>query len=259
MRLALKRQIGKFWPTKSQNRKIILLYHSVGNSPWALPHKVFSDQINWIHDHFQVTTLTNLLHAPSLNNELQVAITFDDGYVSLYDHVAPIMAEKKIRPTVYINTGWIGESENNRKLSVAKLGHYPEESFLTWTEVKALYQAGWEIGSHGVNHYNFAQLDPDVLKQELSLSKRHIEDQISTPCLHIAYPWGRYSRQVKQACSRIGYQYAAAAYHSPLGDYPDLFSFPRMNISIEYTFDDFKKIIQGKWDYLGLIHKMRGL
>ena len=44
-----------------------------------------------------------------------------------------------------------------------------------------------------------------------------------------------------------------------IGRYSDLFALPRMNIANEYSLDDFKQIVQGKWDYLGLIHKLKGL
>lgn len=258
MRLTLKRKIGKIWPSQSYGRKIILLYHSVGNSLWGMDKQQFSDQISWITDHCRVLSLTELIQSEP-NKEIQVSVTFDDGYASLYHQVAPILAEKKIGAMVYINTGWIGEDKNSRKQSVAKLGHYPDESFLIWPEVKELYHAGWEIGSHGVNHYNFAKLDSESIHKELSLSKQHIEEYLQTPCLHLAYPWGRYSHQVIQASNAIGYQYAAAAYHAPLNARSHFLALPRMNISTEYSIEDFKNIILGKWDYLGFIHRIRGL
>ena len=34
--------------------------------------------------------------------------------------------------------------------------------------------------------------------------------------------------------------------------------FLRINISNEYTIDDFKSIVQGDWDYLGWIQRMKG-
>ncbi|HLB41967.1 MAG TPA: polysaccharide deacetylase family protein [Gammaproteobacteria bacterium] len=256
--LGLKRQLGKLWVASPKGRKIILLYHSIGNSTWALSEKIFNNQIDWLCDHCEVLSLTELINVkPSTN--IQVALTFDDGYVTLHQHVAPKLLDKKINGTAYINTGWIAENQNNRSQSVAKLGHYPDESFLIWPEVKSLYTAGWEIGSHGVNHYNFSQMAYGLMQKELSLSKTHIEEKLKIDCLHFAYPWGRYSKNVKQFAHIIGYRDAVAGYHAPLSGCPDLFALPRLNIAKEYSFNDFKNIIFGKWDYLGIIHKIRGL
>lgn len=254
--LKLKRNLGTLCPAKLKNRKIILLYHSVGDSTWAISKNLFDSQIDWLSDHCKVLPLTELINAEP-SKDIQVSITFDDGYASLYDQVAPKLAEKKMSAMVYINTGWIGDNKNDRKESVSTLGHYPDESFLIWQEVKELYEAGWEIGSHGINHYNFAKTAPNLVYQELYLSKQHIEKYLNTNCFHFAYPWGRYSKMVKETLSLIGYRYAAAVVHAPIGRFVDYLALPRINISNEYSFADFKNIIIGKWDYLGLIQRIK--
>ena len=256
--LALKRQLGKLWFASQKGRKIILLYHSIGTSKWAISNKIFNEQIDWLCDNCEILSLTELMNAKP-NQNIQVALTFDDGYEALSQYVAPKFSSKKINGTVYINTGWIAENQYHRKQSVAQLGHYPDESFLTWYEIKNLFSAGWEIGSHGVNHYNFTQVSEKLMQQELSLSKMHIEKKLNINCTHFAYPWGRYSKNVKQFARLIGYQYAVAGYHASLHKHSDLFSLPRLNIAKEYSLNDFKNIIFGKWDYLGIIHKLKGL
>lgn len=256
--LKLKRYLGKVWPAKNAARKIILLYHSIGNHAWALTPKKFYDQINWLCDHHHVLPLTEILKSKP-SKEIQIALTFDDGYSTLFDQVAPKLLERKINATVYMNTGWITNHQDERKKSDASLGHYPDEFFLTWHEVKQLYNAGWEIGSHGVNHYNFAQLNHELMQQELTYSKKHIEEHLKTTCIHFAYPWGRYSLDVKRSAFKIGYRYAAAAFHAPLNTHTDCFALPRINIAQEYSFSDFKNIVLGKWDYLRIIHRLRGL
>lgn len=250
--------LSRCWRILPSNRKIVLLYHSIGDSPWGLSERSFIDQLEWLYEHCTVLPLSSLIHASS-SDKIQVAITFDDGYASLYHTVAKKLADKNLNATVYINTGWMGENETYRKRSNANLGHYPNEHFLIWQEVEALKRAGWEIGSHGVNHFNFSKLDLDVMREELSSSKAHIEDYLKIKCAHLAYPWGRYSKNVKDVACQLGYQYAAAGYHAPLRPSVDLFALPRMNISTEYSFDDFKNVVRGQWDYLGLIHKIRGL
>lgn len=214
--------------------------------------------MNWLNDNCRMMSVSEIIHS-NPTPDIQVALTFDDGYQSLYEQAEPITSYKKLRPLVYLNTGWIGQSKFDRKRSVAELGHYPDESFLIWPEVKDLHDAGWEIGSHGVNHYNFTMTEENITKQELSLSKESIEKYINTECLHFAYPWGIYSKDLIIALRNAGYKYAAAAMHAKLSQSSNLFALPRMNIEKNYSFEDFKNIVKGNWDFLGIIHKFRNL
>ncbi|EKD71145.1 MAG: polysaccharide deacetylase [uncultured bacterium] len=256
--LDIKRRLGYYWPARQQNRKIILLYHSVGDTTWAMSEYDFSIQMDWLADHCKILSLTDLIHSEP-SEDLQVAITFDDGYRTLHHYVAPILVKKNMSGMVYLNTGWISDTDNQRKLSVPELGHYPDESFLTWQEVKELHQMSWEIGSHGANHYDFSKLSEDMVKQELSQSKHDIEDNLKIPCTHFSYPWGKYSAYTKKIVKQVGYQYAVAARHNKISINSDWLALPRMNISRDYSFNDFKNIVKGKWDYLGILHQLKGL
>ena len=58
-RLIFKRSFGKafsFVP-KSNSRKIILLYHSVGDSPWSMPPEAFKEQMEWLKSNVHLTNL----------------------------------------------------------------------------------------------------------------------------------------------------------------------------------------------------------
>lgn len=255
--LNLKRKMAHYWPANHHCHQIILLYHSVGHSPWGLSEEKFFDQLNWLADHAQLMSLNALLQSKQ-TTDLQIAITFDDGYASLYENVADKIHEK-IKPMVYLNTGWIGENINQRKLSDATLGHYPDEYFLTWPQIIEMEQAGWEFGSHGVNHLNFSDMQENKIYTELVNSKSEIEKKLGKECLHFAYPWGRHSKLVKKVLNSTGYQFAAAARHGRVTPNSDPLELPRINISKEYSFHDFKEIIQGKWDFLKIIQKLRGM
>src|SRR3990167_2947831 len=257
MRLKLKRCIGTIWPEALNQRKVILLYHSVGNTPWGMPEKQFQNQIDWIADHCRVLSLPELVKTKS-SQELQVALTFDDGYKTLYDIFAPIFARKKMNGMVYLNTGWIKEGEKDRNYSDASLGHYPGEMFLTWQEVKLLREKGsWDIGSHGVNHFNLRRIPLDLVKNELLQSKQDVEEKLNITCSHFSYPFGQYSKNVREVVKEVGYQYAAAVHHGGFNLESDYLAMPRINISREYSLKDFGNIIRGKWDFIGLIHRLR--
>jgi peptidoglycan/xylan/chitin deacetylase (PgdA/CDA1 family) len=257
--LIWKRLLGKCYvKNSSKPRKLILLYHAVGDSSWAISLTKFSTQMRFLSKHCEVLTVTDLLTAKP-SSKIQVAITFDDGYACLHDVAAPIMRELNILPMVYLNTGWVGETQLEQRDSDEQLGHYPNERFLTWVDVEKLSHCGWEFGSHGVNHLHFTQLARERAREELLNSKKMLEQRLKKPCIHFAYTWGEYSDSLKSIVSQVGYCYAASVDQGPLTLKSSNLALPRMNISNDYTLNDFKAIVAGKWDFIGKIQKIRRL
>lgn len=255
-----KRLLSIYYPAfffKKKPRKIILIYHAVGIGPWAIATPVFEKQIQFLKKHCRMVSLINLLQNAAPENEIEVSLTFDDGYACLYNHVFPILQVENIPATVYVNTGWIGSIEDERKHSRPDLGHYLGEKFLIWPEVKTLEKNGWEIGSHGVNHIDLTQQNQTTINNELTHSKLTIENILQKKCLHFAYTFGKHSSTLRKAVSHAGYQYAVAGHHQALTQCVDLIALPRLNIEIGYSMHDFENIITGKWDFIGIIHKIK--
>jgi len=254
--LKWKRRIATFYPLPKNNpRKIILIYHAVGNGPWAISADNFKKQIQWLDQNYKIVPLAQLLESAIHEDDIQVALTFDDGYACLYDTVLPILQAKNAVATVYINTGWMGDKAH--KSSNPNLGHYPDEKFLTWDEVKKFSGYGWEIGSHGVDHIDLTKWPENIIYQEVVKSKVIIEDKLSKPCTHFAYTFGKHNRLLRENVKKAGYGYAAAAHHIQFSVKMNKLALPRLNIERDYSLEDFKNIIRGKWDFLGTIHRIK--
>ena len=95
-RLVWKRFLGQIYGylPRNKNRRIILSYHSVESGPLSLPVEKFQAQINWLQEHAAVEPIDTLLAQPGKSG-LRVALTFDDGYRSLYTIVAPILLSER--------------------------------------------------------------------------------------------------------------------------------------------------------------------
>ncbi|HYP58354.1 MAG TPA: polysaccharide deacetylase family protein [Beijerinckia sp.] len=255
-KLILKRTLGKvarLRPTAAQ-RKLILLYHSIGESPWATPENDFRAQMEWLSRSAKIVSLPQLLE-DSFDDPFQVSITFDDGYASLRDLALPVLQDCGAVATVFINAGLL--AENVRNPSDASLGHYPEDWFLSWEDVRALAAAGWTIGSHGVEHLDLTRAAPDVVNKQLRASKQMIGANLSQPCSYFAYTWGRHVKSLREAVAAAGYNYALSCEHEPLSEGFDRWAVPRINISNDYSLEDFAALAVGDWDYLGWFQKMR--
>jgi peptidoglycan/xylan/chitin deacetylase (PgdA/CDA1 family) len=249
-RIAWKRRIGQlysFMRARDTQRKLILLYHSVGDSVAATAKDAFRDQLGVIAATGQLLPLQELLGSAP-DQSIAVAVTFDDGYATLRDHAATILTEFGGAATVFLNVSEIADDE--RRASRAADGYYPHEQFLAWRDVDALVAAGWHIGSHGVHHVDLMRADTATSKHEVTASKQTIERRLGMPCDMFAYPWGRNGPGLRAQVRAAGYSYGFAGDHSPLTATSDPFALPRINVANGYSSDDLAAILRGDWDYL---------
>jgi peptidoglycan/xylan/chitin deacetylase (PgdA/CDA1 family) len=162
---------------------------------------------------------------------LTLAVTFDDGFRSVFECALPILARHGLVGTVFVPTGYIArEAKLDWPVLDAWMGgpHERELEPMSWSDVQKLAAAGWEIGSHTVSHPNLARLSDERLAQELSDSRRECEERLGQPCRSIAYPYGAVDRRVMGAARRAGYEAAAAL--PPRIHRPHRYRWPRVGI-----------------------------
>ena len=211
-----KRRLGLLWGlmrARDKHRKLVLLYHAIGDGPWAIPKPLFEKQIALLQRSAGIRSLKNLM-ACAAPPGVALSITLDDGYACLRDNALPILAGYGLTATVFLNTGEIGYQE--RRLSREECGHYPGEQFLTWRDVDNLIAGGWDIGSHGVGHLDLSVASAQTRHDELSISKRTIEEKTGAVCDAFAYTWGRNNGPLREAVRSAGYRYAVAGGHAAL-------------------------------------------
>ncbi len=119
----------------------------------------------------------------------QVCINFDDGYRDVYDNAYPVLAGYGITATAFIVTDWIG--------GAGMSGNYMDAD-----ELLTLQAAGWEIGSHGLDHTRFSQLSYADALDQFSASKAALES-IGIDCDNFAYPYGVFNATLVRAGAEI--------------------------------------------------------
>ena len=198
---------------------IVLAYHSVHptrRGPLTVHPSDFERQIEWlVRCGLSSTTLDTKLQAlhhsqPPVGK--QVVITFDDGYEDNLRFAQPILQRYGFTGTVFVVASLVNTNEIlEPDLSVAQYGGKPSNyQILSWDEVLALVDSGWQVGSHTMTHPHLTTIDASRVRWEISESKAVIEDKIERPVNTFCYPAGHYNSDIMEEVRLAGYHGAVA-------------------------------------------------
>lgn len=103
----------------SENRLLILMYHSVVQDSdqrsqwyrWNTPSQTqFEAVLATLKKYYRVISVEDAVHEISTTGMLKersAAITLDDGYLSAYEIVFPLLKKHGVTATIYLPTDWI--------------------------------------------------------------------------------------------------------------------------------------------------------
>ncbi len=187
---------------------LALCYHAVGEGwPSAVPAGRLAEHAQiLLRRGYEPVTLSELVHEPRRGR--RVAFTFDDAYASVLTDAFPRLSELGVAATVFAVTNF---AESGSPLAWDGLlesgvsGDVRARSSLSWTDLRLLADAGWEIGSHTCTHPHLTALEPDELAHELTASRSACEHALGRECRAIAYPYGDLDDRVVAAAAAAGY------------------------------------------------------
>lgn len=160
---------------------------------------------------------------------LRVTIRVDDAYDNAATTIAPILAARGMRPSLFVPTDRIGLP-----------------GFLSASQIVALEAAGWEIGSHGRTFTAMLKdLPPEQQHTELAGSKSDLE-ALGVTVRSFAPGSNSWDASLAVMCEAVGYEsasvgWAGTPYHLtyPITDRYNLSRSPSIN-SQGYSFADVK-------------------
>lgn len=140
------------------------------------------------------------------NKEKMIVCTFDDAYEYVYRHAFPIMKKYGFKGTVFVCPDYIGKTNswNHRDEIVRK--HMDLEMLLE------LEKENWEIGSHGMSHYNMIRLSQTELEESLEKSKKLLEEHFQK-VISFCYPYGEFKPYIRNLVA----QYYEVAFSVDMG------------------------------------------
>ncbi|VVB56146.1 Polysaccharide deacetylase [uncultured archaeon] len=157
---------------------------------------------------FMVLTMIGAAERPT------VIITFDDGWLSVYDKAYPIMQANNQKGVDFIIIDPI-------------IGGWSD--FMQKSQLNVLYGAGWDISSHTYSHIALTTANNTTLNYELAASRNWLNaNGYPRGAMLLAYPYGDYNSGVITALKANGYVAARTVDASNGMHYnlssPDIFS-----------------------------------
>jgi len=164
-----------------------------------------------------------------------IAVTFDDGYRSTLTLAAPLLVEYSIAFTVFVTKSFVDSGSK----------------YLTTADLQALASLpGVVLGTHGVSHSRFPDLDERALREELSSSRDWLEQTIGTPVTSMSYPHGSHTQRISEIAHECGYTTAACSSRGTFTDGAQSMRIPRIDIWSHDSGGATIEKTRGDWDRL---------
>lgn len=195
----------------------ILYYHRVADdhpNPWTISCEMFTRQIAWLKRHFDLISLRNAQERirAGVNHRPAVAITFDDGYADNCAHAIPLLIKDRVPCTYFVSSQFVFD---NRPFPHDVARGVPLRPN-TIDELKAMADAGIEIGAHTRTHADLGKIDnPRTLQAEVVEAAHELESATGAAIRYFAFPYGLHANLNREAfllARRAGYQGVCSAY-----------------------------------------------
>ena len=132
-----------------------------------------------------------------------LAITFDDGFVSNLNSAVPAMREFGAKAINYLVADRIGKSSD---WETAEGGE--ARPLMDSSQIRDWLAAGNWIGAHTCTHPRLSKIPREFAREEISASKKKLEDRFGQPMEHFAYPFGDYDDAVVEMVREAGFKTA---------------------------------------------------
>ena len=213
---------------------VILLYHHVATDTppsTSISPTDFRAHLEYLRDNdFSVIGLDTLIEA--LRNgkpvpDRAVAITFDDGYASIYSEAFPMLQSFGYPFTLFLSTDPINRSQAN---------------YMTWAQVRELSDAGVVIANHLIEHpYMLTRQEGETDQQwlqrqrvEILTAEETIANQTGQSHRYLAYPYGEFDPAIKSLLGELNFV-GLAQNSGAVGYNSDFLALPRYPLASIYA------------------------
>ncbi len=192
------------WWLPAKKGLIVLMYHHIYKyddtcdleKTLYVEPDVFARQMDFLLKHKWTPVTFEDLQNSYKNNSFKlpkkpVLITFDDGWLDNYTKAFPILKEKNIKANIFISYDYIGRP-----------------GCMNWSHILEMKNSGLVcFGSHTLSHAKLTSLTDREISNELTESKRLLEEKLQLPVNCFAYPYGAgaFDEKIREIVFKSGY------------------------------------------------------
>ena len=224
----------------------ILMYHYVSEPPpdadiyrqdLSVTPAQFESHLRALRDAgYQTIPLADLLsHLATGRPQLparSVVLTFDDGYVDIYENAFPLLLQYGFTGTIFVITDFVDMQR---------------PGYATWEQLAEMHAAGIDIGSHSRDHSNLAGRDVDFLVWQALGSRQMIESRLGfTPRL-FCYPAGQYDDLTIQVIRSADFWGAVTTQQGVMHVSDAPFELARVRVRGSHTAADVLRLLESDW------------
>jgi peptidoglycan/xylan/chitin deacetylase (PgdA/CDA1 family) len=228
----------------------VLLYHSISEhcdprfAEWSVTPALFSEHMRHLADNgYRTITAREFSERVFDRREAldpnSVVITFDDGLADFYEHAWPALRRHSHSATLYIATGFVGETS----AWLADLGE-GDRPMLTWSQIEELSEGGIECAAHGHSHVQMDLVSARRAWTEITRSRDALEAIVGRP-VSFAYPHGYYRDRLKRQVARAGFSSACSVKDALSSQEDDRYGFARLIVRGGTSVDELERILRG--------------
>ena len=218
----------------TENHGVILLYHHVATDTppsTSITPEDFRSHLEFLRDNnFSVIPLDEMINGLREGSQLpdkSVAITFDDGYISIYETAFPMLQSFDFPFTLFLSTGPIDRRQQN---------------YMSWEQVREMSKAGVIIANHMVEHpymleKSSGESQTDWIKRqetELLSAETRIEEETGQSHRYLAYPYGEFDTTIKSMLAENKF-FGFAQNSGAIGVNSDFLALPRYPLASIYA------------------------
>lgn len=192
----------------------ILCYHAV-TADWssylAVRPEAFREQCERLSVRRTVLPLSDAVRRLDRHGRLPrgtTALTFDDGFESVYHHALPVLRELRLPATVFL----VAETllPQSREVDWVDTPPPPPQRLTTLDldQIREMQDAGVNFASHSFSHFDLTTLGYEACLADLRRSREVLEELLGHPVSFLAYPRGRNNAVVRAAAAKAGYSHS---------------------------------------------------
>ncbi len=191
----------------------ILTYHKLGPRPpgtrlrgMYISERLFRSQLSELRAAGFTSALpTDAVGVGKRNDQSRIVLSFDDGYVNVLRHGLAALDKFGFKAIQFIVADQIGGHNVWDEIE----GEV-REPLMSYEDLRSWLAAGHELGSHTLSHARLTEVPVQQAREEITASKKLLEDLFGIPVHHFCYPYGAWNPRVRDWVQEAGYRTASS-------------------------------------------------